>query len=159
MELLHWFVFLQPLTLALVVGTKREIIIVIGKGSNAIYSYFTIRRIYFFDILFVVIYNACIYHQVICGVLAKMEPKRMDVEDQRRLEIAPTWASLPVQLGYHPSSYNKTIPFCSITKIIVLPIIYFHSSSGKHLLYQFIVLDDQLRYNWEKRKKKGRINT
>lgn len=64
-----------------------------------------------------------------------MEPKPMDVEDQRRLEIAPTWASLLAQPGYLPSSYNKTIPFCSITKIIVLPIIYSHLSSDLKCVY------------------------
>lgn len=106
-----------------------------------------------FSMLFITTYDYTIYHQVICGVLVKMEPKPMDVEDQRRLEIAPTWASLLVQLGYLPSSYNKTIPFCSITKIIVLPIIYSHLSSGKYRssIVSVSLIDDHLRYNRDKR--------
>lgn len=117
-----------------------------------LYAFYVFKLIHIFSNNFSMLFTCMmytIYHQVICGVLVKMEPKPMDVEDQRRLEIAPTWASLLAQPGYLPSSYNKTIPFCSITKIIVLPIIYSHLSSGKYrssVISVCIVIDHHLRY-------------
>ena len=64
-----------------------------------------------------------------------MEPKLTDVEDQRRFEIALMWASLLAQPEYRLSLYSRTIPFCSITKTIVLQITYFRLSLGNYSIF------------------------